>query len=104
MFHYRWYFKEDADVAGTILPLVDIGINTPNEMHAKYKEFVSKRQIDRLWVVGSNDDTANFIDLSYKRFLNLMEEHLLNSSFLLGTKPSSSDFSMDEARTVDARR
>ena len=93
MFHYRWYFKEDADVAGTILPLVDIGINTPNEMHAKYKEFVSKRQIDRLWVVGSNDDTANFIDLSYKRFLNLMEEHLLNSSFLLGTKPSSSDFS-----------
>jgi len=46
-----------------------------------------------LWVVGSNDETADFIDASYKRFLNLMEEHLLNSPFLLGTKPSSSDFS-----------
>ena len=93
MFHYRWYFKEDADVAGTILPLVDIAVNTPNETLAQYKEIVSKRQIDRLWVVGSNDETADFIDASYKRFLNLMEEHLLNSPFLLGTKPSSSDFS-----------
>ena len=93
MFHYRWYFKEDADVAGTILPLVDIAVNTPNETLAQYKEIVSKRQIDRLWVVGSNDGTADFIDASYKRFLTLMEEHLLNSPFLLGRKPSSSDFS-----------
>ena len=81
MFHYRWYFKEDADVAGAILPLVDIAVNTPNETLAQYKEIVSKRQIDRLWVVGSNDETADFIDASYKRFLNLMEEHLLNSPF-----------------------
>jgi glutathione S-transferase len=93
MFHYRWYFEEDADVAGTILPLVDLAINTPNELHSQYKEFIAKRQIDRLWVVGSNDETAELIDLSYKRFLKLMEEHLLVSPFLLGNKPSSSDFS-----------
>ena len=54
---------------------------------------IAKRQIDRLWVVGSNDETAELIDLSYKRFLKLMEEHLLVSPFLLGNKPSSSDFS-----------
>ena len=35
MFHYRWYFEEDANVAGTILPLVDIAVNTPNEMHLR---------------------------------------------------------------------
>ena len=93
MFHYRWYFEDDADNAGTILPLADLAINTPNELHAKYKEFVANRQIDRLWVVGSNDETAELIDLSYKRFLKLMEEHLLFSPFLLGDKPSSSDFS-----------
>jgi len=93
MFHYRWYFEEDADIAGTILPLVDLAINTPNELHAQYKELIAKRQIDRLWVVGSNDETAELIDLSYKRFLKLMEEHLLVSPFLLGNKPSSSDFS-----------
>ena len=94
MFHYRWYFEEDADIAGTILPLVDLAINTPNELHSQYKEFIAKRQIDRLWVVGSNDETAELIDLSYKRFLKLMEEHLLVSPFLLGNKPSSSDFSV----------
>jgi glutathione S-transferase len=93
MFHYRWYFEEDADIAGTILPLVDLAINTPNELHSQYKEFIAKKQIDRLWVVGSNDETAELIDLSYKRFLKLMEEHLLVSPFLLGNKPSSSDFS-----------
>ena len=93
MFHYRWYFEEDADIAGTILPLVDLAINTPNELHSQYKEFIAKRQIDRLWVVGSNDETAELIDLSYKRFLKLMEDHLLVSPFLLGNKPSSSDFS-----------
>ena len=93
MFHYRWYFEDDADNAGTILPLADLAINTPNELHAKYKEFIANRQIDRLWVVGSNDETAELIDLSYKRFLKLMEEHLLFSPFLLGDKPSSSDFS-----------
>ena len=93
MFHYRWYFEEDADIAGTILPLVDLAINTPNELHSQYKEFIAKRQIDRLWVVGSNDETAELIDLSYKRFLKLMEGHLLVSPFLLGNKPSSSDFS-----------
>ena len=93
MFHYRWYFEEDADIAGTILPLVDLAINTPNELHSQYKELIAKRQIDRLWVVGSNDETAELIDLSYRRFLKLMEEHLLVSPFLLGNKPSSSDFS-----------
>jgi hypothetical protein len=70
-----------------------LAINTPNELHSQYKEFIAKRQIDRLWVVGSNDETAELIDLSYKRFLKLMEEHLLVSPFLLGNKPSSSDFS-----------
>ena len=93
MFHYRWYFEEDADVAGAILPLVDIAINTSNDTLTEYKKIVTERQKGRLWVVGSNDRTADFIDSSYKRFLNLMEEHLLNSPFLLGTKPSSSDFS-----------
>ncbi len=93
MFHYRWYFEEDADVAGTILPLVEMGINTPSALHAKYKEFFANRQIERLWVVGSNDETAELIDLSYKRFLQLMEAHLSISPFLLGDKPSSSDFS-----------
>ena len=53
MFHYRWHFAEDADNAGTILPL---GINNSlkDDELTFFKEVFSRRQIDRLWVVGSN--------------------------------------------------
>ena len=40
-----------------------------------FKEYFAKRQIDRLWVVGSNNDTAEFIDKSYKNVLSIFEEH-----------------------------
>jgi hypothetical protein len=93
MFHYRWHFNEDADNAGTILPL---GINsalTDDEL-AFFKEHFAKRQIDRLWVVGSNNDTAEFIDKSYKNVLSIFEEHFKKHSFLLGSYPSSCDFAV----------
>lgn len=93
MFHYRWYFEEDADNAGTILPLSHM-VNMPEDVHSQIKSMVAKRQIERLWVVGSNDKTAKLIDLSYRRFLKLMEAHLSVSPFLFGDKPSSADFAI----------
>tara|TARA_B100001094_G_scaffold195912_1_gene189845 strand:- start:1666 stop:2700 length:1035 start_codon:yes stop_codon:yes gene_type:complete len=93
MFHYRWHFEEDADNAGTILPLSH-AVNLPEDIHSDFKSIVAKRQIDRLWVVGSSDKTAALIDSSYKRFLKLMEDHLSICPFLFGNKPSSADFSI----------
>ena len=93
MFHYRWHFSEDADNAGTILPL---GINNSlkDDELTFFKEVFSKRQIDRLWVVGSNDDTAEFIDRSYKNVLSIFETHFKKQPFLLGNFPSSCDFAV----------
>ncbi len=93
MFHYRWHFDEDADNAGTILPL---GINSAlkDDELAFFKEYFAKRQIDRLWVVGSNNDTAEFIDKSYKNVLSIFEEHFKKQPFLLGNYPSSCDFAI----------
>ena len=93
MFHYRWHFDEDADNAGTILPL---GINSTllDDELAFFKEHFAKRQIDRLWVVGSNNDTAEFIDKSYKNVLSIFEEHFKKQPFLLGNFPSSCDFAV----------
>ena len=93
MFHYRWHFNEDADNAGTILPL---GINsalTDDEL-AFFKEHFAKRQIDRLWVVGSNNFTAEFIDKSYRNVLSIFEVHFKEQPFLLGNFPSSCDFAV----------
>ena len=93
MFHYRWHFDEDADNAGTILPL---GINSTllDDELAFFKEHFAKRQIDRLCVVGSNNDTAEFIDKSYKNVLSIFEEHFKKQPFLLGNFPSSCDFAV----------
>ena len=94
MFHYRWYFDEDADNASTILPLSDIAVNMPDETLKDVKKIIHDRQTGRLWVVGSNDTTADLIDASYRRFLKLMDDHLSVSKFLFGEKPSSADFAI----------
>ena len=94
MFHYRWYFDKDADNASTILPLSDHAVNMPDEILKDAKKYVHDRQTGRLWVVGSNDTTADLIDSSYKRFLKLMDDHLSTSKFLFGEKPSSADFAI----------
>ena len=93
MFHYRWHFTEDADNAGTLLPL-GIMNNISDDELAFFKDHFAKRQIDRLWVVGSNDETASFIDQSYKSFLEILENHLKVQPYLLGQTPSSSDFAL----------
>lgn len=92
MFHYRWHFESDADKAGTILPLVNSQVNLPDEILQEAKKFISQRQIERLWVVGSNEDTAKIIDSSFKTFMKLFNLHLKNNPFLLGNLPTSSDF------------
>ena len=93
MFHYRWHDSKDAENAGSILPLQMMG-TLPDEMLDNIKTMISKRQIDRLWVVGSNNETAPIIDASYRRLLAILERHFTSSSYLIGKRPSSSDFAL----------
>ncbi len=93
MFHYRWHDQKDAENAGTILPLQTVGM-MPNEMLDNLKGMISKRQIDRLWVVGSNNDTAPIIDVSFRRLLGILEKHFTSIPYLISNRPSSSDFAM----------
>jgi glutathione S-transferase len=93
MFHYRWYPQEDADNAGTLLPL-GMDVSLPKSAHQQFKEFFADRQIGRLYVVGSNDTTAPVIDASYRRFLAALEAHLANQKFMLGNRPAAGDFGL----------
>ncbi len=93
MFHYRWYPPEDADNAGTLLPF-SMEVTLPEEAHRQFKRVFSERQIGRLYVVGSNDNTAPVIDASYRRFLAAMENHLARQPFMLGTRPGAGDFAL----------
>jgi glutathione S-transferase len=93
MFHYRWHHEADAKKAGRILPLY-VRVDLSPEMLDAQTEAFTKRQVDRLHVVGSNETTALVIEASYVRFLHLMERHLQRHQFLSGNRPSSADFAM----------
>ncbi len=91
MFHYRWYYDADVKKAGAILPLWQ-RIDVSDEELAPFSKMISERQIERLWVVGSNDTTAPVIEDSYRRFLRLFDAHLQQHPYLLGDRPGSGDF------------
>ena len=93
MYHYRWYPKEDADNASTLLPL-GLDVSMPAQESTQMKNWFAERQVERLYVVGSNDTTAPMIDASYRRFLTAMDKHLSNQHFILGNRPGAGDFSL----------
>ncbi len=91
MFHYRWYYEADIEMAAAILPRWR-GIQKTEAQLQKMSDYIAERQISRLYVVGSNDITAPVIEESYKRFLQIMDEIILRQQFVLGARPSSADF------------
>ena len=91
MFHYRWYYPADIDMAGRVLPhYADVCV--ADAQISEMTRVFSERQIGRLYVVGSNDITAPVIEASYQRFLGLLNEHLKAFPFLMGHRPGSGDF------------
>lgn len=93
MFHYRWYHDADATKARRILPHW-ARTNVSDAEIAPFQQMFGDRQIERLWVVGSNYATAEVIEESYRRFISAFDTQLAQSRFLFGDRPSSSDFAM----------
>jgi glutathione S-transferase len=93
MFHYRWAFDADVAKSSAILPRWG-RVDAPEEMVEQLSKLVAQRQIERLWVVGSNETTAPVIEASYRRLLELLEAHLRAQPFVMGGRPSSADFGL----------
>lgn len=91
MFHYRWYYDADIDMAGSVLPHY-ADVTESDEQLRTMKKVFSDRQISRLYVVGSNHTTAPVIEDSYKRFLGSLNNHLKDFPFIMGNRPGSADF------------
>ena len=91
MFHFRWAHKRNVDFAGSILPRWTMNHLSDEEI-APMSKVISERQIERLRYVGSNDLTGEFIEASYKKFIELLSDHLIGRRFVLGDRPGSSDF------------
>lgn len=93
MFHYRWAFAADIANAAALLPRWFRTNQPESDAVANGKTF-SERQIARLAVVGSNETTAPVIEESYRRLLRLLDARLMDSRFIFGDRPASSDFGL----------
>lgn len=93
MFHYRW--AREADWKNAAPLLVYWGMNTaPSDMAQEFAANFAKRQIDRLYVVGSNEVTAETIEASYERLLDILDQLISRKGFVLGARPASADFAL----------
>ncbi|HAT08428.1 MAG TPA: glutathione S-transferase [Rhodobiaceae bacterium] len=93
MFHYRWHYEADIKKAGSILPRWS-NLSASDADIVPLSKYVSDRQIARLTYVGSNEVTKETIENSFKRFLNLLNEHLQTMPYIFGQRPSSADFAI----------
>lgn len=91
MFHYRWAFDADIAQAAAILPRWS-ALTASDEKAKALGAMFSKRQIDRLYVVGSNKTTGKLIEANYVKFLERLDAHLNHHPFLMGGRPGASDF------------
>ena len=93
MFHYRWQYPADIELAGEILPRWRDLTASAGEI-APRSQFIRDRQIGRLYVVGSNEVTLPVIEASYRRLLGLLDAHIGNGPFLFGQRPGAADFGL----------
>ena len=93
MFHYRWQYPADIELAGEILPRWRDLTASPQQI-APRSQFIRDRQIGRLYVVGSNEVTLPVIEESFRRLLGLLDAHIGNGPFLFGQRPGAADFGL----------
>lgn len=93
MFHYRWHHAEDAAHAGPLLTFWQNPQLGPEKARQASAAF-AQRQISRLHVVGSSDQTASVIESSYTRLIGIMDRAIERQGFVLGARPAAADFAL----------
>lgn len=93
MFHFRWAHGRDAAHAAPLLVFWSRP-QTPESQARAWADAVGKRQIDRLYVVGSNAATAQTIEASYTRLVAILDALIAAQDYVLGARPSSADFAL----------
>ena len=91
MFHYRWAFEEDAKNAGSLLPFFR-NIQVDDSQASALEAAFTDRQINRLYVVGSNEVTRPIIEASYIRIIDILDKLVQRNEFVLGARPCPADF------------
>ncbi|MFP3942802.1 MAG: glutathione S-transferase family protein, partial [Alphaproteobacteria bacterium] len=90
MFHYRWTYEADREHASNWIAS-EVAPGADAKEQEKTAKTIRKRMIPRLAFVGSSAETAEQIEASYRRQLEILEAHLVHRPFLFGGRPSLAD-------------
>src|SRR5689334_12789682 len=93
MFHYRWYYPEDAQSGGERIAL-QMMPGLDDAAVAGGVETIKSRMIPRLKLVGSSPETKDQIEGSFFRQLEILNRHLATRRYLFGARPALGDFGM----------
>ena len=91
MFHLRW--ARDVDQESAAFRLAQ-GMSGNDQPPAEIVQTIRTRMVPRVSFVGSNDSTAPIIEQSYSETLALLQAHLGERPYLLGSRPGMADFGL----------
>jgi len=93
MFHLRWARDVDQIAsAGRIASSMMAGAS--EEQVAAAASQMRERMVDRVWFVGSNEQTGPQIERSFREGLALLDAHLATRPYLFGGRPAFGDFGL----------
>jgi glutathione S-transferase len=93
MFHYRWAYQPDCWATAERIAVQMAGAQGTLAV-AQARNAVAERMQGRLGFVGSSEATTPVIEDSFRHVLALLEPHLGDRPYLLGSRPSLADFGL----------
>lgn len=100
MFHFRWYYDENAKSAALRIAQETVPAGSPPEAATQMAAMLEARMVPRLPFVGSGRGNAvtavnaQLIEKSFRRVTAFLENVLANRSFLFGARPTMADFGL----------
>ena len=93
LFHVRWARDVDQIAsAGRIAASMMAGAG--DEQIAAAASQMRERMVDRVWFVGSNEQTGPQIERSFREGLAQLDAHLASRPYLFGARPAFGDFGL----------
>lgn len=98
VFHYRWSYEADQNLsskrmAAEVMPLYIKYLPVFSSIALdKQAEKIKRKMVNSLSFIGSNKQTKNQIENSFKRLIDLLEKHFSVHQYLFGGRPAIADF------------
>jgi hypothetical protein len=94
MFHYRWAREVDQQAVARRLAVLMAPPGADEAALEGVAKMVIARMVDRVWFVGSNEQTAPQIEQSYRGAMAQLDAHLATRAYLFGARPAFGDFGL----------